>query len=231
MRKLLLIAGSNPTHSDLSGRYFKSCTSQSQWCRRESRESIGVQCRSLSIMMIMQWLAGGAISQLNEEIERIAGKLERRAVSRWSVSLKPRCFRKRRDNSTKEQVKRLTVLVTRTDCRLSSNESRDIHGDSYISNYGSWRRLLALSGKPFRSIREEAGRRANVSKRRSTSQPVSEAARDDKKRSVTLFRASRDTTRARTSVNANLENVLYSSRRERVRVCTCISTVKIVAWS
>lgn len=95
-----------PTHLDLSRRYFKSWTIHpSQWCRRESPESIGVQCRSLSIVTIMRWLAGGAISRLNEEIERIAGKLERRAVSRRSSASVETAVSGRgvRDNSTKKQ--------------------------------------------------------------------------------------------------------------------------------
>jgi len=114
-----------------------------------------------------------------------------------------------RDSRTKEQVKRLTVLVTRTDCRLSSNESRYPLGFVYLELRILLKAAVGPVGKTFRSIRKEAGRGVyvwNVSKKKNISGGVTgeRIARDDKKRSVALFRASRDTTRARTSVNANL---------------------------
>lgn len=111
------------------------------------------------------------------------------------------CFRKRRDNSTKEQVKRLTVLVTRTDCRLSSNDSRYPRGFVYLE-------LRILLKTAVRPVGENpfvvSARKRDVSKERSTSRSGERTVRDDKKRSAALFRASRDTTCARTSVNANL---------------------------
>lgn len=103
---------------------------------------------------------------------------------------------------------RLTVLVTRTDCRLSRATRVEISTGIRISNYRSHLKTSAGRESPFVvSARKRGVECTYVFGRREkylSCCRVERIAREmTRKGAVALFRASRDTTRARTSVNAN----------------------------